>query len=231
MALMKGLILYMGTKNTILKKCDGRFKDIFQSIFENNYKQDFDSQNIWHEHRLIDDMVAQMIKSNGGFVMALKSQVLSFTVKIERFSWTRPSDYDGNVLSDIIGQRFGSLGLMTSTLVTSTGATFESEATHGAVTRHYREHQKGHETSTNPTASIFAWVRELMQRRKIDGTAKVIRFTEDLERACIDVVNEVILTKDLALSCVREDREAWVTTNIYLAAVEERLQTNLTGQS
>ncbi|GIJ87505.1 isocitrate dehydrogenase [NADP], mitochondrial precursor [Aspergillus pseudoviridinutans] len=209
MALMKGLPLYMSTKNTILKKYDGRFKDIFQEIYESTYKKDFDAKGIWYEHRLIDDMVAQMIKSEGGFVMALKN-------------------YDGDVQSDIVAQGFGSLGLMTSTLTTPDGNAFESEAAHGTVTRHYREHQKGRETSTNPIASIFAWTRGLVQRGKLDNTPDVVAFAEELERACIDVVNEEgIMTKDLALACGRKEREAWVTTKEYLAAVERRLKSNL----
>jgi isocitrate dehydrogenase len=209
MALMKGLPLYMSTKNTILKRYDGRFKDIFEEIFEKDYKKDFDAKGIWYEHRLIDDMVAQMIKSEGGFVMALKN-------------------YDGDVQSDIVAQGFGSLGLMTSTLVTPSGEAFESEAAHGTVTRHYREHQKGRETSTNPIASIFAWTRGLIQRGKLDNTPEVVTFAEELEKACTDVVNdESIMTKDLALACGRKDREAWVTTNEYLAAVERRLKANL----
>ncbi|BCR91215.1 NADP-dependent isocitrate dehydrogenase [Aspergillus chevalieri] len=208
-ALLKGLPLYMSTKNTILKKYDGRFKDIFQEIFEKDYKKEFDAKGIWYEHRLIDDMVAQMIKSEGGFVMALKN-------------------YDGDVQSDIVAQGFGSLGLMTSTLITPTGEAFESEAAHGTVTRHYREHQKGNETSTNPIASIFAWTRGLVQRGKLDNNPELVTFAEELERACVDVVNdEGIMTKDLALSCGRKNREAWVTTKEYMAAVERRLQSNL----
>ncbi|KAJ5668107.1 uncharacterized protein N7477_006677 [Penicillium maclennaniae] len=209
MALMKGLPLYMSTKNTILKKYDGRFKDIFQEIFEKDYAKDFEAKKIWYEHRLIDDMVAQMIKSEGGFVMALKN-------------------YDGDVQSDIVAQGFGSLGLMTSTLVTPTGESFESEAAHGTVTRHYREHQKGRETSTNPIASIFAWTRGLVQRGKLDDTPEVVAFAEELERACVEVVNdELIMTKDLALARGQKEREAWVTTSEYMAAVERRLKANL----
>lgn len=209
MALMKGLPLYMSTKNTILKRYDGHFKNIFEEIFQNDYKKDFDAKGLWYEHRLIDDMVAQMIKSEGGFVMALKN-------------------YDGDVQSDIVAQGFGSLGLMTSILVTPTGETFESEAAHGTVTRHYREHQKGHETSTNPIASIFAWTRGLVQRGKLDNTPDVVAFAEGLEKACTDVVNdEGIMTKDLALACGRSDREAWVTTKEYIAAVERLLKTRL----
>ncbi|KAJ6178843.1 hypothetical protein N7519_009304 [Penicillium mononematosum] len=192
MALMKGLPLYMSTKNTILKKYDGRFKDIFEEIFQKDYKKDFDAKNIWYEHRLIDDMVAQMIKSEGGFVMALKN-------------------YDGDVQSDIVAQGFGSLGLMTSALATPT-----------ALLR------KGNETSTNPIASIFAWTRGLVQRGQLDNTPEVVTFAEELERACVDVVNEeAIMTKDLALACGRKDRESWVTTGEYMAAVERRLKANL----
>ncbi|KAJ5197937.1 uncharacterized protein N7498_007054 [Penicillium cinerascens] len=209
MALMKGLPLYMSTKNTILKKYDGRFKDIFQEVYEKDYAKDFEAKKIWYEHRLIDDMVAQMIKSEGGFVMALKN-------------------YDGDVQSDIVAQGFGSLGLMTSTLVTPSGEAFESEAAHGTVTRHYREHQKGRETSTNPIASIFAWTRGLVQRGKLDETPDVVAFAEELERACVEVVNdEGIMTKDLALARGQKEREAWVTTNEYMAAVERRLKSNL----
>ncbi|KAJ5998673.1 hypothetical protein N7451_006483 [Penicillium sp. IBT 35674x] len=209
MALLKGLPLYMSTKNTILKRYDGRFKDIFQEIFDKEYKAEFDAKKIWYEHRLIDDMVAQMIKSEGGFVMALKN-------------------YDGDVQSDIVAQGFGSLGLMTSTLVTPDGQSFEAEAAHGTVTRHYREHQKGNETSTNPIASIFAWTRGLIQRGQLDNTPDVVKFAEELERACIEVVNDDgIMTKDLALATGRKDREAWVTTSEYMAAVERKLKANL----
>ncbi|KAG5289981.1 isocitrate dehydrogenase [Histoplasma ohiense] len=209
LALLKEMPLYMSTKNTILKKYDGRFKDIFQEIFEANYKKDFDAKGIWYEHRLIDDMVAQMIKSDGGFVIAMKN-------------------YDGDVQSDIVAQGFGSLGLMTSTLTTPDGKAFESEAAHGTVTRHYREYQKGNETSTNPIASIFAWTRGLIRRGQLDNTPDVVVWAEQLERACIDVVDEDgIMTKDLALACGRKDRAAWVTTREYLEAVEKRLQKNL----
>ncbi|GAD97181.1 isocitrate dehydrogenase, mitochondrial precursor, putative [Paecilomyces variotii No. 5] len=209
LALLKNLPLYMSTKNTILKKYDGRFKDIFQEIYDNEYKKEFEEKKIWYEHRLIDDMVAQMIKSEGGFVIAMKN-------------------YDGDVQSDIVAQGFGSLGLMTSTLTTPDGTAFESEAAHGTVTRHYREHQKGRETSTNPIASIFAWTRGLIQRGQLDGTPEVVTFAEALEAACVDVVNEEgIMTKDLALACGRKEREAWVTTKEYMAAVEKRLKANL----
>jgi len=205
MALLKGLPLYMSTKNTILKKYDGRFKDIFQEIYQKDYQKEFEAKGTWYEHRLIDDMVAQMIKGEGGYVIAMKN-------------------YDGDVQSDIVAQGFGSLGLMTSTLTTPDGSAFESEAAHGTVTRHYREYQKGRETSTNPIASIFAWTRGLIRRGELDETPELVKFAEDLERACIDVVNEeAIMTKDLALACGRKDRAAWVTTSEYLSAVEKRL--------
>ncbi|KDB26545.1 isocitrate dehydrogenase [NADP], mitochondrial [Trichophyton interdigitale MR816] len=209
LASLKSLPMYMSTKNTILKKYDGRFKDIFQEIYDKEYKADFEAKGIWYEHRLIDDMVAQMIKSEGGYVIAMKN-------------------YDGDVQSDIVAQGFGSLGLMTSTLTTPAGDAFESEAAHGTVTRHYREHQKGRETSTNPIASIFAWTRGLVRRGQLDETPEVVNFAEQLERACVEVVDvEGIMTKDLALACGKKDRESWVTTKEYLAAVERRLQKNL----
>lgn len=209
LALNKKLPLYMSTKNTILKKYDGRFKDIFQDIYEKEYRKEFEAKGIRYEHRLIDDMVAQMIKSEGGFIIAMKN-------------------YDGDVQSDIVAQGFGSLGLMTSVLITPDGLTFESEAAHGTVTRHYREHQKGHETSTNPIASIFAWTQGLAKRGELDGTPEVVAFAESLEKACVDAVDiDGIMTKDLSLACGRKDREAWVTTTQYMDAVERRLKTAL----
>ncbi|KUJ15770.1 putative isocitrate dehydrogenase [Mollisia scopiformis] len=209
LALAKGLPLYMSTKNTILKKYDGRFKDIFQEIYDKEYKTGFEEKKIWYEHRLIDDMVAQMMKSSGGYIMALKN-------------------YDGDVQSDIVAQGFGSLGLMTSVLITPDGKTFESEAAHGTVTRHYREHQKGNETSTNPIASIFAWTRGLVQRGTLDNTPEVVAFAESLEKACIDTVDiDGIMTKDLALACGLSKREDWVTTGEYLSAVERRMKSLL----
>ncbi|EER25841.1 Isocitrate dehydrogenase, mitochondrial precursor, putative [Coccidioides posadasii C735 delta SOWgp] len=209
LALLKGLPMYMSTKNTILKKYDGRFKDIFEEVYEAEYKKAFEAKGIWYEHRLIDDMVAQMIKGDGGCVIAMKN-------------------YDGDVQSDIVAQGFGSLGLMTSTLTTPDGSAFESEAAHGTVTRHYREHQKGRETSTNPIASIFAWTRGLIRRGQLDETPDVVTFAEQLERACIEVVDEEgIMTKDLALSCGKKERDAWVTTREYMDAVERRLRSNL----
>ncbi|PTD03347.1 Isocitrate dehydrogenase [NADP], mitochondrial [Fusarium culmorum] len=209
LAIDKELPLYMSTKNTILKKYDGRFKDIFQEIYETTYKKEFEAKKIWYEHRLIDDMVAQMIKSSGGYIMALKN-------------------YDGDVQSDIVAQGFGSLGLMTSVLITPDGKTFESEAAHGTVTRHYREHQKGNETSTNPIASIFAWTRGLIQRGKLDDTPDVVAFAEGLEQACIDTVDiDGIMTKDLALATGKSERKDYATTNEYLDAVERRLKKTL----
>ncbi|KAF4582233.1 putative isocitrate dehydrogenase [Ophiocordyceps camponoti-floridani] len=206
LAIDKCLPLYMSTKNTILKKYDGRFKDIFQHLYESQYKTHFEAKGIWYEHRLIDDMVAQMIKSSGGYIMALKN-------------------YDGDVQSDIVAQGFGSLGLMTSVLITPDGKTFESEAAHGTVTRHYREHQKGKETSTNPIASIFAWTRGLAQRGKLDGTPDLVAFAERLEKACVDTVDvDGIMTKDLALACGNKERSGYVTTSEYMTAVERRLK-------
>ncbi|KAG7721297.1 hypothetical protein KL949_001029 [Ogataea haglerorum] len=203
MALNRGLPLYMSTKNTILKKYDGRFKDIFQEIYETTYKKDFESKGIWYEHRLIDDMVAQMIKSKGGFVLALKN-------------------YDGDVQSDIVAQGFGSLGLMTSVLMTPDGKAFESEAAHGTVTRHFRQHQQGKETSTNSIASIFAWTRGIAQRGRLDGTPEVVSFAETLEKAVIDTVSQdQIMTKDLALLINKKD---YVSTTGFLDAVESRLK-------
>jgi isocitrate dehydrogenase len=209
LALSKALPLYLSTKNTILKKYDGRFKDIFQNIYEQEYKAQFEDCKIWYEHRLIDDMVAQMMKSSGGYIMALKN-------------------YDGDVQSDIVAQGFGSLGLMTSVLITPDGKTFEAEAAHGTVTRHFREHQKGRATSTNPIASIFAWTRGLAQRGKLDGTPEVVAFAESLEKACVDTVDvDGIMTKDLAIACGKMGRNDYVTTEEYMDAVESRMKGNL----
>ncbi|CAB4256545.1 similar to Saccharomyces cerevisiae YNL009W IDP3 Peroxisomal NADP-dependent isocitrate dehydrogenase [Maudiozyma barnettii] len=205
MALNRKLPLYSTTKNTILKRYDGQFKDIFESLYESTYKQEFEKVGIWYEHRLIDDMVAQMIKSKGGFIIAMKN-------------------YDGDVQSDIVAQGFGSLGLMTSVLISPDGKTFESEAAHGTVTRHYRQHQQGKETSTNSIASIFAWTRGIIQRGKVDGTPQVIAFGETLEKATIDTVQlDGIMTKDLALNMGKTDRSAYVTTEEFIEAVSKRL--------
>lgn len=209
LALNKSLPLYLSTKNTILKKYDGRFKDIFQKIYDQEYEAHFKEKQIWYEHRLIDDMVAQMMKSSGGYVMALKN-------------------YDGDVQSDIVAQGFGSLGLMTSVLITPDGKTFESEAAHGTVTRHFREHQKGHSTSTNPIASIFAWTRGLVQRGTLDGTPEVVAFAESLEKACVDTVDvDGVMTKDLAIACGKMGKKDYVTTEEYMNAVERRMKANL----
>lgn len=193
----------MSTKNTILKKYDGRFKDIFQEIYDTQYKAEFEKLGTYYEHRLIDDMVAQAIKSSGGFVWACKN-------------------YDGDVQSDILAQGFGSLGMMTSELITPDGEIIESEAAHGTVTRHYREYQKGKETSTNPVASIFAWTRGLLHRAKLDGNEPLKAFCLDLEAACVEVIDvDGIMTKDLALAIHGKNmkREHWVITNVYMDAV------------
>lgn len=215
MALAKNMPLFMSTKNTILKKYDGRFKDIFQEIYDNEYKAQFEKLGIYYEHRLIDDMVAQAIKSAGGFVWACKN-------------------YDGDVQSDILAQGFGSLGMMTSELVTPDGKVIETEAAHGTVTRHYREHQKGNETSTNPVASIFAWTRGLMFRAKLDGNDPLHDFCVDLEAAAIEVIDEDgIMTKDLALAIHGKNmhREHWVITDVYMDAVKSKLDKKLSARA
>jgi isocitrate dehydrogenase len=199
----RGLPVYMSTKNTIMKAYDGRFKDIFQEIFEAEFKADFEKAGITYEHRLIDDMVASAMKWEGGYVWACKN-------------------YDGDVQSDTVAQGFGSLGLMTSVLMTPDGKTVEAEAAHGTVTRHYREHQKGNKTSTNPIASIFAWTQGLSYRGKMDGTPEVTKFAETLERVCIETVESGKMTKDLAL-LVGKDQE-WLTTEDFLAAIDENLK-------
>jgi len=170
-------------KNTILKKYDGRFKDIFQEVFEKHFKAKFDELKIWYEHRLIDDMVAQAMKSDGGFVWACKN-------------------YDGDVQSDSVAQGYGSLGMMTSVLICPDGKTVEAEAAHGTVTRHYRMHQAGKETSTNPIASIFAWTRGLAHRGKLDNNQDLIKFATNLEQVCIETIESGSMTKDLAI-CVK----------------------------
>ncbi|KAG0336328.1 isocitrate dehydrogenase (NAD(+)) idh1 [Podila humilis] len=206
-ALDKSYPLYMSTKNTILKKYDGRFKDIFQEIFERDYKEQFDAKKIWYEHRLIDDMVAQMLKSSGGFVWACKN-------------------YDGDVQSDIVAQGYGSLGLMTSVLLTPDGQCCEAEAAHGTVTRHYREHQKGRETSTNPIASIFAWTRGLEFRAKIDDNVALKEFAQQLEAVCIETIEAGDMTKDLSLIIHGKDmkREHYLNTFEFLDRLAENLQ-------
>ena len=195
--------VYLSTKNTILKAYDGRFKDLFEEIFETEYKAAFEKAGLTYEHRLIDDMVASALKWEGGYVWACKN-------------------YDGDVESDIVAQGFGSLGLMTSVLMTADGKTVEAEAAHGTVTRHYRMHQQGKPTSTNPIASIFAWTRGLAHRGKLDGTPEVIDFAKTLERVCIETVESGKMTKDLA-SLVGPD-QAWLTTQDFLAAIDANLQ-------
>jgi isocitrate dehydrogenase len=202
-ALDRRLPLYLSTKNTILKAYDGRFKDIFAEVFEAEFKAEFEAAGISYEHRLIDDMVAQVIKGNGGIVWACKN-------------------YDGDVESDIVAQGFGSLGLMTSVLMTPDGKTVEAEAAHGTVTRHYRQHQQGKPTSTNPIASIFAWTRGLAQRGKLDGTPEVTGFADTLERVCVETVLSGKMTKDLAL--LVGEGTAYLTTEEFLAALDENLR-------
>jgi isocitrate dehydrogenase len=195
--------VYLSTKNTILKAYDGQFKDIFQEVFEKEFKADFDAAGLTYEHRLIDDMVASALKWEGGYVWACKN-------------------YDGDVQSDTVAQGFGSLGLMTSVLMTPDGKTVEAEAAHGTVTRHYRQHQQGKPTSTNPIASIFAWTQGLAHRGKLDGTPEVTKFAETLERVCIETVESGKMTKDLALLISKE--QAYLTTEDFLAAINENLQ-------
>ena len=209
-ALSKGWPLYLSTKNTILKAYDGRFKDIFQEVFETEFAEKFAAAGIAYEHRLIDDMVAAALKWNGGFVWACKN-------------------YDGDVQSDTVAQGFGSLGLMTSTLVTPDGKTMEAEAAHGTVTRHYREHQKGNKTSTNPIASIFAWTRGLNFRGKLDGNQALRNFADTLEQVCIDVVEGGRMTKDLALLIHGKDMtsEHWLTTEEFLEAIDYELKSRM----
>ena len=209
-ALTKGWPLYLSTKNTILKAYDGRFKDIFQEVFENEFAEKFSEAGITYEHRLIDDMVAAALKWNGGFVWACKN-------------------YDGDVQSDTVAQGFGSLGLMTSTLVTPDGKTMEAEAAHGTVTRHYREHQKGNKTSTNPIASIFAWTRGLNFRGKLDGNKDLRNFADTLEQVCIDVVEGGRMTKDLALLIHGKEMtsEHWLTTEEFLEAIDSELKARM----
>jgi isocitrate dehydrogenase len=194
--------VYLSTKNTILKVYDGRFKDLFQEVFDAEFAQEFAARGLTYEHRLIDDMVACAIKWEGGYVWACKN-------------------YDGDVQSDIVAQGFGSLGLMTSVLMTPDGRTVEAEAAHGTVTRHYRQHQQGKATSTNPIASIFAWTRGMAHRGKLDGTPDVVRFAEALERVCIETVESGKMTKDLAI-LIGPD-QAWLTTQDFLAAIDTNL--------
>jgi len=210
MALTKKWPLYLSTKNTILKAYDGRFKDIFEEVYQKSYISEFEKEGITYEHRLIDDMVASCMKWNGGFVWACKN-------------------YDGDVQSDTVAQGFGSLGLMTSVLVTPDGKTVEAEAAHGTVTRHYREHQKGKATSTNPIASIFAWTRGLEHRGKLDKNQELINFCNALEQVCIDTVESGKMTKDLAMLVKPEGLTSadYLTTEGFLAAIKENLDAKL----
>lgn len=211
-ALMKGWPLYLSTKNTILKKYDGRFKDIFEEVYQAEYKAKFEAAGITYEHRLIDDMVASALKWNGNFVWACKN-------------------YDGDVQSDTVAQGFGSLGLMTSTLVTPDGKNMEAEAAHGTVTRHYREHQKGNKTSTNPIASIFAWTRGLEFRGKLDGNDALVNFCHALEQVCIETVEAGHMTKDLAI-CIHGKAttpEHYMYTEDFLALLDTNLKKKLSA--
>jgi isocitrate dehydrogenase len=206
--LQRGYPVYLSTKNTILKAYDGRFKDIFQEIYEAEFVDAFKEAGITYEHRLIDDMVAASLKWSGGYVWACKN-------------------YDGDVQSDTVAQGFGSLGLMTSVLMTPDGKTVEAEAAHGTVTRHYRQHQKGQETSTNSIASIFAWTRGLAHRAKLDGNSELKRFADTLERVCIQTVESGFMTKDLAL-LIGPD-QPWLSTTGFLDKVDENLQKAMRG--
>ena len=198
--------VYLSTKNTILKAYDGRFKDLFQEVFENEFKDKFDKDSITYEHRLIDDMVACAMKWSGGYVWACKN-------------------YDGDVQSDTVAQGFGSLGLMTSVLMTPDGKTVESEAAHGTVTRHYRMHQQGKETSTNPIASIFAWTRGLAHRGKLDNNDELIKFASTLEKVCVETVESGSMTKDLAILIDKSAK--YLTTNQFLEAIDSNLKKKL----
>ena len=209
-AISKKWPLYLSTKNTILKKYDGRFKDIFEEIYQNEFKSTMDELGITYEHRLIDDMVASALKWNGNFVWACKN-------------------YDGDVQSDTVAQGFGSLGLMTSVLVTPDGKTMEAEAAHGTVTRHYRAHQQGKKTSTNPIASIFAWTRGLEHRGRLDGNQDLISFCQTLEKVCVDVVESGKMTKDLAV-CIYGDKVQegqYLYTEDFLEAINQELKNRL----
>ncbi|HEX8959831.1 MAG TPA: NADP-dependent isocitrate dehydrogenase [Solirubrobacterales bacterium] len=201
--LERGYPVYLSTKNTILKRYDGRFKDLFAEVYENEFKSEFEARGLTYEHRLIDDMVAAVMKWEGGYLWACKN-------------------YDGDVQSDTVAQGFGSLGLMTSVLMSPDGKTVEAEAAHGTVTRHYRQHQQGKPTSTNPIASIFAWTRGLAARGRLDDTPEVSRFAETLERVCVETVESGEMTKDLALLVGPE--QEFLTTQEFLAAIDARLR-------
>jgi isocitrate dehydrogenase len=199
----RGFPVYLSTKNTIMKRYDGRFKDIFQEVYDSEFKEDFEQAGLTYEHRLIDDMVAAALKWEGGYVWACKN-------------------YDGDVQSDTVAQGFGSLGLMTSVLMTPDGKTVEAEAAHGTVTRHFRQHQQGKPTSTNPIASIFAWTRGLAYRGRMDDTPEVTEFAETLERVCVETVESGKMTKDLAL-LVGGDQD-FLNTQDFLDAIDENLR-------
>ncbi len=206
--LARGYPVYLSTKNTILKAYDGMFKDVFQEIYDAEFRRRFEAEKLTYEHRLIDDMVASALKWEGGYVWACKN-------------------YDGDVESDIVAQGFGSLGLMTSVLMSPDGHTVESEAAHGTVTRHYREHQRGRETSTNPIASIFAWTRGLAYRGQFDDTPDVTHFAETLERVCVQTVESGAMTKDLAVLIGRD--QPWLNTQAFLARIDENLRAAVTA--
>lgn len=201
--LQRGYPVYLSTKNTILKAYDGKFKDIFQNIYDAEFKSKFEAAKLWYEHRLIDDMVAFAIKSEGGFVWACKN-------------------YDGDVQSDVVAQGYGSLGLMTSVLLTPDGRCVEAEAAHGTVTRHYRQHQKGEKTSTNPIASIFAWTQGLTYRAKFDGNDELAKFAKTLEQVCVETVESGKMTKDLAVLISKT--QPYLTTEEFMGAVVENLK-------
>lgn len=204
--LQRNLPVYLSTKNTILKVYDGKFKDIFQEIYDKEFKAEFEKRKLWYEHRLIDDMVASALKWSGGYVWACKN-------------------YDGDVQSDIVAQGFGSLGLMTSVLLTPDGGTVEAEAAHGTVTRHYRQYQRGEETSTNSIASIFAWARGLAHRAKLDNNDDLKNFAENLEKTCIETVESGYMTKDLALLIGPEQK--WLSTTGFLDKIDENLKKHM----
>jgi len=204
--LLRKFPVYLSTKNTILKAYDGRFKDIFEEIYQAEFKSQFDAMGIWYEHRLIDDMVAMSLRMPGGYVWACKN-------------------YDGDVQSDTVAQGYGSLGLMTSVLMTPDGKTVESEAAHGTVTRHYRDHQAGKQTSTNPIASIFAWTQGLAHRAKLDNNEALAAFSHTLEAVCVETVESGKMTKDLALLISKD--APWLNTQDFLAAIDENLQKKL----
>ncbi len=208
--LQRGWPVYLSTKNTILKVYDGRFKDLFQEVYEQEFEDKFKAKNIVYEHRLIDDLVASALKWDGGFIWACKN-------------------YDGDVQSDMVAQGFGSLGLMTSVLMTPDGKTVEAEAAHGTVTRHYRQHQQGKDTSTNPIASIFAWTRGLGFRAKFDGNSALAAFAETLEQVCIDTVESGQMTKDLAL--LIDKNQPWLTTQQFLEAIDANLRSRMQSQA